>query len=108
MSTQALDETRNNYIMCIVYLADRYGVSIADITTGDYFVTEIETDRKLMDEITKFAPAEIICNESFRVSGVDQEDIKIGWGSQSISWMTGILMMIFVDGLLWSISMWKL
>lgn len=76
LSTQALDETRNNYIMCIVYVADRYGVSIADITTGDYFVTEIETDRKLMDEITKFAPAEIICNESFRVSGVDQEDIK--------------------------------
>ena len=32
------DETKNNYLMCIVYLSDRYGISTADITTGDYFV----------------------------------------------------------------------
>ncbi len=31
LDTQALDETTNNYIMCIVYIADRYGVSVADI-----------------------------------------------------------------------------
>ncbi len=42
LDTQALDETKNNYIMCIVYIADRYGLSVADVTTGDYFVTEIE------------------------------------------------------------------
>ena len=34
------DETKNNYLMCIVYLSDRYGISTADITTGDYLVTE--------------------------------------------------------------------
>ncbi|MDY3918949.1 MAG: DNA mismatch repair protein MutS [Candidatus Limivivens sp.] len=72
----ALDETKNNYIMCIVYLADRYGVSIADISTGDYLVTELDTDRKLFDEITKFSPSEIICNHSFYVSGIDLEDLK--------------------------------
>ena len=31
LDMQALDESKNNYIMCIVYLADRYGVSIADV-----------------------------------------------------------------------------
>ena len=36
LDMQALDESKNNYIMCIVYLADRYGVSIADVSTGDY------------------------------------------------------------------------
>ena len=36
------DETKNNYLMCIVYLSDRYGISTADITTGDYLVTEVE------------------------------------------------------------------
>ena len=51
--------------MCIVYLADKYGISLADISTGDYFVTEVDTERKLIDEINKFAPSEIICNESF-------------------------------------------
>jgi len=76
LNTQALDETKNNYIMCVVYTADRYGISVADITTGDYFVTEVESARKLSDEITKFSPAEIICNDSFYVSGMDLDDLK--------------------------------
>ena len=36
MNAQALDETKNNYIMCIVYIADRYGLAVADVSTGDY------------------------------------------------------------------------
>ena len=59
LDTQALDETKNNYIMCIVYIADRYGVSVADISTGDYFVTEIPDSAKLLDEIYRFSPSEI-------------------------------------------------
>ena len=70
------DETKNNYLMCIVYLSDRYGISTADITTGDYLVTEVDSERKLLDEINKFAPAEIVCNEAFSMSGVDLEDLK--------------------------------
>ena len=73
--SQALDESKNNYIMCIVYLADKYGVSIADVSTGDYFVTEVDTERKLLDEMNKYNPAEIICNEAFYMSGIDMEDI---------------------------------
>lgn len=76
LNAQALDETRNNYLMCIVYLIDRYGVSIADITTGEYLVTELDNERRLLDEIMKFSPSEIICNHSFYVSGVDIEDMK--------------------------------
>ncbi len=76
LDTQALDETKNNYIMCIVYMEDRYGVSTADVTTGDYYVTELETERKLLDEIHKFSPSEIICNEAFYMSGMDFEDLK--------------------------------
>ena len=62
--------------MCIVYVADKYGISIADVSTGDYFVTEVDTERKLLDEINKYSPAEIICNEAFYMSGVDLDDIK--------------------------------
>ena len=76
LDTQALDESKNNYIMCIVYIADRYGVSVADITTGDYFVTEIEDSAKLMDEIYRFSPSEIICNEAFYMSGMDLDGMK--------------------------------
>ena len=73
---QALDETKNNYIMCIVYSVEKYGVSIADVTTGDFFVTEVDSERKLIDEINKFSPSEIICNEAFYMSGVDVTDMK--------------------------------
>lgn len=76
LNTQALDATKNNYIMCIVYLDDHFGLSIADVTTGDYFVTELDSVRKLQDEIAKYAPSEIICNESLYVSGFDLEDLK--------------------------------
>ncbi len=73
---QSLDETKNNYIMCIAYLGDKYGIAIADVTTGDFYVTELDTERKLMDEINKFAPSEIVCNEAFYMSGVDIDDMK--------------------------------
>ena len=76
LDTQALDETKNIYIMCIVYIADRYGVSVADISTGDYFVTEIPDSAKLLDEIYRFSPSEIICNEAFYMSGVDMDGMK--------------------------------
>ncbi len=76
LNTQALDASKNNYIMCIVYLDDCFGLSVADVTTGDYFVTEIDSVRKLMDEIAKYAPSEIVCNEALYVSGVDLDDLK--------------------------------
>lgn len=76
LDTQALDETKNNYIMCIVYIGDRFGLSVADVTTGEYMVTELETSGKLQDELTKFMPSEIICNEAFYVSGMDLDDLK--------------------------------
>ena len=70
------DETKNNYIMSIVYDAGRYGISIADVSTGDYFVTETDSESKLFDEIYKFSPSEIICNEALYVSGIQLEDLK--------------------------------
>ena len=73
---QSLDETKNNYIMSIVYLADKYGVATCDVTTGDFFVTEVDSERKLLDEMNKYAPSEVICNEAFYMSGVDIEDMK--------------------------------
>lgn len=71
LNTQALDETKNNYLMSIVYLGEKIGVSIADFSTGDYFVTELSSGSELIDEINKFVPSEIITNEYFSISGID-------------------------------------
>lgn len=76
LNTMALDETRNNYLMSIVCTADKFGVSVADISTGAYFVTELESERRLTDEISKFSPAEIICNQPLLMSNVDLEELK--------------------------------
>lgn len=75
-SAQALEEGRNNYLMGIVYLGDVFGISTSDISTGDFLVTEVSSERELMDEIHKFAPSEIICNEAFYMSGVELEELK--------------------------------
>jgi len=75
-SAQALDETKNNYLMGIVYMGDRMGIAAADITTGDFLVTEVLSERALLDEINKFMPSEIIYNDAFAMSGIDLDEIK--------------------------------
>ncbi len=76
LNTQVLDESRNNYLMSVVHTTNIFGISIVDATTGDYYVTEIDSNIKLMDEIFKWSPTEIICNDSFLVSGIDIEALK--------------------------------
>src|SRR5699024_6461825 len=72
----SLDESKNNYLMAIVSMEDQFGCAIADITTGDCFLTEVDRPSRLLDEINKFVPAEIICNDAFFMSGVDTDDLK--------------------------------
>ncbi|WP_321002061.1 DNA mismatch repair protein MutS [Eisenbergiella porci] len=76
LNIQALEENKNNYIMCIAYFAGKTGISVADVTTGDYYMTEVEDNRKLLDEVMKYAPSEIICNDAFLVSGMELDDLK--------------------------------
>ena len=76
LNTSALDETKNNYLMSIVCVENCFGIAIVDITTGDFFVTEVENNRTLLDEIYKFMPSEIICNDAFLLTGIDIDDLK--------------------------------
>ena len=71
-----LNEESNNYIMCIYYSENTYGIAVSDITTGVFLTTEVADERKLIDEIYKYSPSEIICNEAFTVSGFDFEGLK--------------------------------
>ncbi len=76
LDAQQLDQSKNNYLMCILYTTNCFGISLVDVSTGDYFVTELDGKRKLTDEINKFMPTEIICNDAFFVSGYDLQDLK--------------------------------
>ncbi len=76
LNIQALEESRNNFLMSIAYFPGKIGLSVADISTGDYYLTELEDSAKLFDEINKYGPAEIICNDAFLISGMDIEDMR--------------------------------
>jgi len=76
LNTQALEEGKNNFLMSVAYFTEKIGISIADVTTGDYYVTEVEDSRRLLDEVNKYAPSEIISNDAFLVSGIDLNDLK--------------------------------
>lgn len=72
----ALDETKNNYIMCVAYMPDSIGLATSDITTGEFLITEVSSERELIDEINKFTPSEILFNEAFTISGINISDLK--------------------------------
>ncbi|MCD5413944.1 MAG: DNA mismatch repair protein MutS [Clostridiales bacterium] len=62
VNTNLLDEKKNNYLMSI-YLEEKCGISYVDISTGEFFTTEITGDdvkQNLIDEIAKIMPREII------------------------------------------------
>ena len=76
MDQQSLDESRNNYLCGIIMLDDGFGISFADVTTGDYMVTEIGGEEQLIDEIWKFEPREIICNDAFLMAGIFTDEMR--------------------------------
>lgn len=76
ISQQSLDDEKNNYLMCIFCNDGSYGISMVDVTTGDFRTTSMDSLSKVQDEIFKFEPAEIICNDAFLISGIDLDYLR--------------------------------
>lgn len=76
LNATGIDDAKNNYLMSIVYMENHFGICIADVSTGECYVTEVDKGRKLVDEINKYTPSEIICNQALLVSGIDVDDLK--------------------------------
>ena len=78
--SQSLDESRNNYIMSVFCENDSFGVAVCDLSTGEFRTTQVEHQDALFDEMNKFEPSEIICNDAFCICGMDFDFIweKIG------------------------------
>lgn len=75
-ATDALDETKNNYLMSITYVCEEFGIAVLDISTGDFLVTRVSELKTVLDEINRFQPSEIICNDELMISGIDTEMLK--------------------------------
>lgn len=76
MSQAILDENTNNYLMSIYLSKDMSGVSVVDITTGEFKTCRISSIAKLADEINKYSPSEIIGNADFLNAPLDFEYMK--------------------------------
>ncbi len=73
--TDSLEDGKNNYLMGVVSVESGFGISVADVTTGEFLLTEVDSVGKFLDEVNKFMPSEIICNDSFYICGVDLTDL---------------------------------
>lgn len=75
-SLETLDENKNNYLFSIFYDERLSGIAVCDVSTGDFYETQVSGRQKILDEIMKYSPAEIICNDAFLTSGIDLNDLK--------------------------------
>ncbi|MGN0465164.1 MAG: DNA mismatch repair protein MutS [Lachnospiraceae bacterium] len=76
LSESTLEEKKHNYIMCVFCENPKFGIAVCDVTTGEFLTTQLDSLSMLLDEINKFMPAEIICNEAFLICGADLNQIR--------------------------------
>lgn len=60
LSSESLEESKNNYLMCISYVGKNYGISVTDLSTGVFKTCQIQQAEKVIDEINKFQPSEVL------------------------------------------------
>ncbi len=76
IDTMSLDSSTNNYIICVYPLKNKFGIASCDVSTADFYITDVDSLEKLNDEIFKFNPAEIILHDSMADIGFDYSLLK--------------------------------
>ena len=79
VESNLLEEKKNNYIMSICKSGLYFGISICDISTGEFYSSEIKDENNfsiLLDEIARFSPSEIIINSMLFDCKEEIETIK--------------------------------
>lgn len=79
IESNLLEEKKNNYIMAIYKSGLYFGISVCDITTGEFLATQISEHNnfaRLLDEISRYSPAEIIVSEMMFNSKTEIDKIR--------------------------------
>ena len=79
VESNMLEERKNNYIMSICKAGLYFGIAVSDISTGEFYSTEIKETNNfslLMDEISRYSPAEIVANKMMNESEAEILKIK--------------------------------
>ena len=65
VESNMLEERKNNFIMSIFKSGIYFGISVCDISTGEFYSAEIRDDQNfalLLDEIARYMPSELVIN----------------------------------------------
>ncbi len=74
-----LDEKKNNYIACAYAEGQKCAVAWADITTGEFYVSDFEGGKAVLqslEHLGKLSPAEIICNDEYLMVTKDNNALR--------------------------------
>ena len=74
-----LEERKNNYIMSIFKSGIYFGISICDISTGEFYSAEIKDNQNfplLLDELARYNPSELVINTMMSESKEEISKIK--------------------------------
>ena len=79
VDSNMLEERKNNYIMSIYKTGIYFGISVCDISTGEFYSAEIKDSNNfpmLLDEIARYTPSEIVINSMMNDSKEEIDKIK--------------------------------
>ena len=79
VESNMLEERKNNYIMAIYKTGIYYGLAVSDISTGEFYASQIKETNNfglLLDEIARFSPSEVIVNSMMLDSTEEMAKIK--------------------------------
>lgn len=79
VESNILDEKKNNYIASIFKVGTYFGLAYSDVSTGEFCTTEITEGNnfaKLINELVRFQPAEIVVNEEMYASANEMKEIS--------------------------------
>ena len=79
VDSNMLEERKNNYIMSIFKSGIYFGISVCDISTGEFYSAEIKDNNNfpmLLDEIARYTPSELVINSMMADSTEEMNKIK--------------------------------
>lgn len=79
VESNMLEERKNNYIMSVFKAGIYFGISVCDISTGEFYSAEIKDNNNfpmLLDEIARYTPSELVVNSMMADSTEEIDKIK--------------------------------
>ncbi len=79
VESNMLEERKNNYIMSIFKSGIYFGISVCDISTGEFYSAEIKDNNNfpmLLDEIARYTPSELVVNSMMSDCTEEMDKIK--------------------------------